>query len=762
MTTSTEVVDPVCGMRIDPATAAGSHVHEGVTFHFCAKSCLDRFRAEPARYLRDGGADPSAHAIDSSARYTCPMHPEIAQVGPGNCPLCGMALEPVVPLADAGPTVEERDMTRRFAITAVLGAPVVALGMAEMSPAVAALARPSVLAWIQLALATPVVVWGALPFFARALDSVRARSANMFTLIALGIGAAFGWSVFATLTGRAGGHAGLPLYFEAAAAITVLTLLGQVVELRARRRTGDALRALIALAPKSARKIFAAGVEADVPLESVVVDDRLRLRPGEKVPVDAIVVEGKSAIDESMLTGEPLPVEKRAGDRVSAGTLNGSGSLVLRAERVGAATLLAQIVRLVGEAQRSRARVQRIADRVAAVFVPIVLAVSVASFAVWISVGPEPRVAHALTSAIAVLIIACPCALGLATPMSVMVGIGRGARAGVLVRDAEALEALASIDTLVVDKTGTLTEGRPTLVAVEALEPERERELIALAAALERASEHPLAAAVVAGAHSRGIELAHVDEFESVVGKGVRGRAGAREMVLGTAAFLAESGIDTPALASRADTHRREGRTVIFVAIDGRAVGLLAVADELKISAREVLGSLRTDGVRIVLATGDSRATAEAIARRVGVDEVHADMLPAQKAALVSRLRSAGRKVAMAGDGVNDAPALAAADVGVAMGTGTDVAIESAGITLVHGDLRGVLRARRVARATLGNIRQNLFLAFVYNALGVPIAAGVLYPLTGWMLSPMIASAAMSLSSVSVIVNALRLRKLEI
>ncbi|MFN0244463.1 MAG: heavy metal translocating P-type ATPase [Planctomycetota bacterium] len=762
MTTHTEVVDPVCGMRIDPATAAGSHVHDGVTFHFCAQSCLERFRADPARYLRAGGADPSAHTTDSSARYTCPMHPEIVQDGPGSCPLCGMALEPVVPTADAGPTVEERDMTRRFAITAVLGALVVALGMAEMSPALAALARPSVLAWVQLALATPVVVWGALPFFGRGLDSVRARSANMFTLIALGIGAAFGWSVFATLSGRADGHAGLPLYFEAAAAITVLTLLGQVLELRARRRTGDALRALIALAPKRARRIFAAGVEADVPLESVVVNDRLRLRPGEKVPVDAIVVEGQSAIDESMLTGESLPVEKRAGDRVSAGTLNGSGSLVLRAEHVGAATLLAQIVRLVGEAQRSRARVQRVADRVAAVFVPIVLAVSAASFAVWISVGPEPRVAHALTSAIAVLIIACPCALGLATPMSVMVGVGRGARAGVLVRDADALEALASIDTLVVDKTGTLTEGRPKLVAAEALEPERERELVALAAALERASEHPLAAAVVAGAQSRGIELARVDDFDSIAGKGVRGRAGARNVLLGTAAFLAESGIDTHALAAGADTHRREGRTVIFVAIDGRAAGVLAVADELKTSAREVLESLRADGVRIVLATGDSRATAEAIARRVGVEEVHAEMLPAQKAELVSRLRSAGRRVAMAGDGVNDAPALAAADVGVAMGTGTDVAIESAGITLVRGDLRGVLRARRLARATLGNIRQNLFFAFVYNALGVPIAAGVLYPLTGWMLSPMIASAAMSLSSVSVIVNALRLRRLEI
>ncbi len=789
------VLDPVCGMQVDPARAAGSLEHGGMTHSFCSEHCLERFRSNPKAY---SSSDPStrhthsccasrthdhasapahtavshshpksavqgAHNEPASGRYTCPMHPEIVQDGPGNCPICGMALEPVLAATEDAPSTEERDMQRRLVVSAVLAAPVIALGMADMLPGSSAHGGSVALAWLQLALTAPVVLWGAWPFFLRARDSVRARTANMFTLIALGVGAAFAWSVFATLSMSArassAGHNGLPIYFEAAAAITALTLLGQVLELRARRRTGDAIRSLLALAPKTARKITPSGADEDVALDSVHVGDLLRLRPGESVPVDAIVTEGRSALDESMLTGEPIPAEKRAGDRVSAGTLNGSGSLVLRAERVGADTLLAQIVRLVGDAQRTRAPIQRIADRVASVFVPAVLVIAALTFIGWSFLGPEPGIGLALSNAIAVLIIACPCALGLATPMSVMVGVGRGARAGVLIRDAQALEALASIDTLVVDKTGTLTQGRPDLVAVETVATVGEHEIIELAAGLERASEHSLAEAILRGAQARGISPVAIDDFEAVHGRGVRGHARNREVLLGNQAFLAESGIDVRELALRADMHRREGRTVVFVALDGQPAGLLAVADELKPSAIQVVSTLRKDGVRLVLLTGDARPTAEAIARRLGIDELHADMMPLDKAQFVARARMSGQKIAMAGDGVNDAPALAAADVGIAMGTGTDIAIESAGITLVKGDLEGILRARRLARATLRNIRQNLLFAFGYNALGVPVAAGVFYPLAGWLLSPMIASAAMSLSSVSVIANALRLRR---
>jgi Cu+-exporting ATPase len=681
------------------------------------------------------------------------MHPEIVRREPGACPACGMALEPRIAMAGEEASPELRDMTRRFWVSLVLSAPVVALGMSETLP------------WVQLALATPAVLWGGSPFFARAWASIVARRLNMFTLIGMGTGAAYAQSLVATLApgifpdafrmhdGR------VPVYFEAAAVITTLVLLGQVLELRARSRTGSALRELLGLAPRTAHVVRdGGGEEEDVPLERVRVGQRLRVRPGERVPVDGEVLEGTSAVDESMLTGEPIPVEKGPGDRVTGGTLNGTGSFVMRAERVGSDTLLAQIVRMVSEAQRSRAPIQRLADVVSSYFVPTVVLAAVVTFAVWSRVGPEPRLAHALVNAVAVLIIACPCALGLATPISIMVAVGRGATAGVLIRNAEALEVLEKVDTLIVDKTGTLTEGKPGLATVLAAAGWDERSLLHLAASLERASEHPLAAAVVAGARERGIVLAEAEDFRALAGKGVTGVVDGRPVALGNAALFAALGIPQGELGARAEALRAEGQTVAFVAVDGRPGGVLGVADPVKASTPEALGLLREDGVVIIMLTGDSRTTAEAVARRLGIDRVEAEVLPEQKAHFVGRLRREGRIVAMAGDGINDAPALAEASIGIAMGTGTDVAMESAGITLVRGDLRGIARARRLSRATMRNVRENLFFAFVYNALGVPVAAGVLYPAVGLLLSPMIASAAMSLSSVSVIANALRLR----
>ncbi|HEX6812688.1 MAG TPA: heavy metal translocating P-type ATPase [Planctomycetota bacterium] len=771
---SANVLDPVCGMHVDPATAAGHHEHGGQTFHFCSVSCLHRFRADPAAFLGVSEARPPAPPAPTgsgsgSDKFTCPMHPEVVSDHPGSCPICGMALEPMLPSAEDGPGEEETDMRRRLRWSLLFGVPVVAIGMAEMVPGAASLAwlHGSAGLWLQLALATPVVLFGALPFFVRARDSLRNRSANMFTLIGLGVGAAFGWSVFAAVfpqlvPAASHVHGKPPVYFEAAAAITVLTLLGQVLELRARRRTGAAIRALLGLSPKTARRVGSDGRDSDVPLEEVQVGDQLRIRPGEKVPVDGVVLDGRSVVDESMLTGEPVPVEKTSGARLTGGTLNGSGSLRMRAERVGKDTMLAQIVRVVGDAQRSRAPVQRLADRTAAVFVPIVLLVAAATFVLWLTLGPAPALAPAISNAIAVLIIACPCALGLATPMSIMVGVGRGALAGILVRNAEALEALANIDTVVVDKTGTLTEGRPRLVAVVPLPGQDPEALLARAAALELASEHPLAAAVVGGARQRGIETQAAADFVASPGKGVVGTVRGERVVAGSLAFLAEQGIDVRALSDVAETHRQQGHTVIAVATAGRASGLVTVNDELKPTTAAALGALRARGVRVVMLTGDARGTAMAVARRLGIDEVEAEVLPAGKAAVIARLRQAGRRVAMAGDGINDAPALASADVGIAMGTGSDVAIHSAHVTLVKGDLRGIDRALHLAQATRRNIRQNLFFAFAYNGLCVPIAAGVLYPLLGLFLSPMLASLAMSLSSVSVIANSLRLRSLRL
>ena len=700
--------------------------------------------------------------------YTCPMHPEVVRSGPGACPLCGMALEPRAPTAEEEASPELADMSRRFWLSLALTLPLFLAAMADMVPGEPlrhALAGRA-LAWIELALATPVVLWGGWPLLQRGAVSIAAARLNMFTLIAIGIGTAYAYSVVAALAPQVfppsfRGHGGeVALYFEAAAVITTLVLLGQVLELRARHRTGSAIRALLGLAPKTARRLAPDGREADVPLAHVRVGDRLRVRPGEKVPADGIVVEGRSAVDESMLSGEPIPLEKTVGERVTGGTLNTTGSFVMRAERVGSETLLAQIVRMVGEAQRSRAPIQRLADVVSAYFVPAVLVAAAVTFVAWLGFGPPPRVAYALANAVAVLIVACPCALGLATPMSIMVGVGRGATAGVLVKKAEALEVLERVDTLVVDKTGTLTEGRPRLVSVEVVPGLDEREVLALAAGLEQASEHPLAAAIVAGARARGLVPPGATEFRALPGKGVTGTVGGRAVALGNRALLAELGIDAGALGTRAEALGADGQTVMLLAVDGRAAGLVGVADPVKPSTPDALRALRDDGVRVVMLTGDSRTTAAAVARRLGIDEVHAEVLPQEKGEVVRRLQAAGRVVAMAGDGVNDAPALAAAHVGIAMGTGADVALEAAGVTLVRGDLQAIVRARRLSRATMQNIRQNLFFAFVYNALGVPIGAGILYPVCGLLLSPMIASAAMSLSSVSVIGNALRLRRL--
>ena len=695
------------------------------------------------------------------------MHPEIRRDGPGQCPICGMALEPLEPTLDEGPNPELIDMNRRFWISALLSLPLVILTFgAELLGWEPIPMRQSM--WVQLALATPVVLWGGWPFFERFWASLKSRHLNMFTLIGLGVGVAYGYSVIAALAPQIfpaslrtmGGL--VPVYFEAAAVITTLVLLGQVLELRARSATGKAIRALLGLAPKTARRVGSDGSEEDIPLEYVHVGDLLRVRPGEKIPVDGVVVEGHSSVDESMISGEPVPVEKVEGEKVTGATVNGTGSLLIKAERVGRDTMLSQIVQMVAEAQRSRAPIQALADKVSAWFVPAVVAVAVIAFIVWNVVGPDPRLAHAMVNAIAVLIIACPCALGLATPMSIMVGTGRGAMAGVLVKNAEALERMEKVDTLVVDKTGTLTVGKPKLVAVEPAHGFAEEEVLRLAAALERGSEHPLAAAIVEGAEERGIDLPSTSNFNSVTGKGVTGTVEKRAIALGNAAMMRDAGLEAGTLEARADEHRLEGRGVMFVAIDAKLAGLVVVADPVKDSAVEAIAGLHREGMRIVMMTGDNRRTAEAVARRVGIDEVMAEVLPDQKQAKVQELKQSGRRVAMAGDGINDAPALAAADVGIAMGTGTDVAMESAAVTLVKGDLVGIVRARRLSRAVMRNIRQNLFFSFVFNAAGVPIAAGVLYPWFGILLSPIIAGAAMAFSSVAVIGNSLRLRSIRL
>jgi Cu+-exporting ATPase len=757
-------------MTIDPADAAGQFDYRGQTYYFCHPSCLERFKGNPESFLNPdaAAAEPpaSATAGEDTREYTCPMDPEVRQIGPGACPKCGMALEPVtVSLEDHG-NPELDDMQRRFGLSLALTLPILAFMLSDLLPGqpLQHALSPAAMTWAQFALATPVVLWGGWPFFVRGWASIVNRHLNMFTLIALGVGAAYASSVVATLAPGLfppsfRGHGGqIDVYFEPAAVIVVLVLLGQVLELRARSRTGAAIRRLLSLAPTTARRVEADGREHDVPLADVRVGERLRVRPGERVPVDGVVRDGATTVDESMVTGEPIPVEKTPGSRVTGGTVNGTGSVVIEAQRVGSDTLLAQIVRLVGDAQRSRAPIQRLADTVSGWFVPIVIAVAVATFAAWAGLGPEPRFAHALVNAVAVLIIACPCALGLATPMSIMVGTGRGAELGVLVRNAEALEVLERVDTLVIDKTGTLTEGRPTLTSIVPGGVVDDDTLLRLVASLERVSEHPLAAAIVRGAETRGIALTGVSAFRSVTGKGVVGTVDGRVVAAGSAALLADLGIPAEAMTAQADARRRDGETVMYVAVDGRGAGLIGVADPIKPTTVDAIRALHAEGLRIVMLTGDNRVTAEAVARRVGIDAVEAEVLPDQKAAVVRQLQAAGCRVAMAGDGVNDAPALAQADVGVAMGTGTDVAMESAGVTLVQGDLRGLVRARRLSRATMRNIRQNLFFAFVYNVLGVPIAAGVLYPAFGWLLSPILASAAMTFSSVSVIGNALRLR----
>ncbi|HTQ40253.1 MAG TPA: heavy metal translocating P-type ATPase [Pirellulales bacterium] len=809
-----KVRDPVCGMLIDPARAAGKFEYQGQTYYFCNPGCLKKFQAQPDVYLSSvpvaSGPQlsvlqpargiavhalhphpsplPKGEGAKASVQFTCPMHPEVRQNGPGSCPICGMALEPQNVIVGEEANPELADMSRRFWISMALSAPLLVVAMLDMLPGMPLQHwfGAATLRWIEFALATPVVLWAGLPFFQRGWQSVVHRSPNMFTLIAMGTGAAYGFSVVAAFAPgwfpeSLRGHNGqVEVYFEAAAVIITLVLLGQVLELRARGQTSSAIRALLGLAPKTARRMNADGSEHDVPLDQVQVGDRLRVRPGEKVPVDGEVLEGASSVDESMITGEPIPVEKQTGDRVTGGTVNGTGSLVMQAQRVGSETLLAQIVRMVSEAQRSRAPIQRLADVVAAWFVPAVIGVAILTFTLWSTVGPEPRLAYALVNAVAVLIIACPCALGLATPMAIMVGTGRGAMAGVLVKNAEALEVLEKVDVLVVDKTGTLTEGKPRLMTVEgagsraqeagykaatvgSADDKSDEQLLRLAAALEKASEHPLAAAIVTGAQERQLAVPDVVKFRSITGKGVTGNIENHDAALGNVKLLEELRIAVPKAAlDRAETLRRDGQTVMFVAIDGTLTGLLSVADPIKASTPEAIGFLHADGVRIVMLTGDSRTTAQAVAKKLGIDEVLAEVAPGEKGNAIKHLQSEGHIVAMAGDGINDAPALAQAQVGIAMGTGTDVAMESAGLTLVKGDLRGIAKARRLSRGVMRNIRQNLFFAFVYNALGVPIAAGVLYPIFGHaaLLNPMIAAAAMSFSSVSVISNALRLRRL--
>jgi Cu+-exporting ATPase len=762
--------DPVCGMEIEIRDAAGgSAEHGGRTYWFCHPRCREAFVADPSGYLEG----PRSHAVAPPGTdervNTCPMHPDVRQKGPGSCPICGMALEPAAPsLEEEGPSDELLDMTRRLWISGALTLPLLVLAMGEMfAPATVSRLGTTVQTWGQLALAAPVVLWGGWPFFVRGWQSIQNRSLNMFTLIALGTAAAFGYSAFAVFFPAALPHdmrhgGAPPLYFEAAAVIVTLVLLGQVLELRARSATAGAIRALLGLQPKTARRVREGGGEEDVPLAEVRVGDRLRVRPGERVPVDGALTEGSSAVDESMVTGEAIPVEKAAGSKVTGGTINGTGSFAMRAERVGADTLLAQIVRMVAEAQRSRAPIQRVADAVAAWFVPAVVAVAALTSAAWGLYGPEPRLAYAIVNAVAVLIIACPCALGLATPMSIMVGTGRGAQAGVLIKNAEALQILEKVDTVVVDKTGTLTEGRPRLVSIVPSAGFAESELLSLAAGLERSSEHPLAAAVLSGAAERGVAPATVESFRSVTGEGVTGVIGGRRVALGNTRLLAAHGAKPSGLASRAGALGAEGQTAMYLAVDGTVAGLVAVADPIKASTPEAVRLLHAEGLRVVMLTGDSETTASAVARRLGLDAVIAEVAPDAKAEVIARLAREGHVVAMAGDGINDAPALARAHVGIAMGTGTDVAMESADVTLVKGDLRGIARARRLSSATMRNIRQNLWWAFAYNALGVPIAAGVLFPVLGILLSPMFASAAMSLSSVSVIANALRLRRAQL
>jgi P-type Cu+ transporter len=799
-----EVHDPVCGMKVDPSKPAASLNHEGVTVYFCSQGCAAKFRASPEKYLR---AKPDANSLklptktEPQGEYTCPMHTEIKQPGPGSCPKCGMALEPATISTPAkhteytcpmhpqivrdapgtcpicGMALEPRevtaeesnpelaDMTRRLWISVALAVPMLALMVSSFLPSMPMqhLFSAKVWAWIEFALATPVVLWCGLPFFVRGWQSVVHRSLNMFTLIALGTGSAYFYSVFATVVPQvfpesfrgAGGQ--IDVYFEPAAVIVALVLLGQVMELRARSQTSGAIRALLGLAPKTARRLDDKGGEADVPLDQVQVGDRLRVRPGEKVPVDGTVLEGHSSVDESMISGEPIPVEKDKDAKVTAGTVNGTGGFVMRAERVGADTLLAQIVKMVSEAQRSRAPIQRLADRVSSYFVPAVIVAAIVTFVVWLSAGPEPRFAHALVNAVAVLIVACPCALGLATPMAIMVGTGRGARAGILIRNAETLEIFGKVDTLIIDKTGTLTEGKPTLSSVLPQPGIEESGLLQLVASLERSSEHPLAAAIVKGAEAKKLALADVAGFNSVTGKGVTGTVSGRQIAIGNAELFSELSIDPAPLLDRADELRKQGQTVMLVALDGKAAGIVGVADPIKESTPDAIRDLRSAGVKVIMVTGDNATTAKAVADKLGID-FRPGVLPQTKSEVVKEYQRKGAVVAMAGDGVNDAPALAQADIGIAMGTGTDVAMEAGGITLLKGDLRGILRARHLSKSTMRNIRENLFFAFVYNAVGVPLAAGVLFPAFGLLLNPMIAAAAMSFSSISVIANALRLR----
>ena len=757
-----KVLDPVCGMSVDPQTSKHRFDHQGATYHFCSAGCRTKFAASPQSYL-DKSKAPPADAPEGTV-YTCPMHPEVRQVGPGACPICGMALEPELVSLDDARNPELADMSRRFWIGLILALPVIVLDMGGHIAGAHGWVEPTLSNWIQFAFATPVVIWAGWPFFVRGWQSLLTRNLNMFTLIAMGTGVAYLYSIAATFgpglfPPAFRGHDGaVAVYFEAAAVITILVLLGQVLELRAREATSGAIKALLDLAPKNARRVDESGADHDVALDDIVVGDRLRVRPGEKVPVDGVIADGRSSLDESMVTGESMPVSKEAGAKVIAGTINRSGSFVMRAEKIGRDTLLSRIVQMVAQAQRSRAPIQRLADQVAGWFVPAVIAAAVAAFAVWALVGPEPRLAFGLVAGVSVLIIACPCALGLATPMSIMVGVGRGAQAGVLIRNAEALERMEKVDTLVVDKTGTLTEGKPRLVAIEAAEGFHKDDVLRFAASVERSSEHPLADAVVAAAKQRNLALNDVQEFDAPAGKGVTGKVDGRTVLIGSAAFLESAQVAVAGMAPRAERLRAAGATVINVAVDDRLAGLLAIADPVKSSTPAALKALAGEGIKVIMLTGDNRTTADAVAKQLGIADVEADVLPEQKSAVVTRLQNEGHIVAMAGDGINDAPALASADVGIAMGTGADVAMESAGVTLLKGDLGGIVRARRLSEATMRNIRQNLIFAFIYNAAGIPIAAGVLYPVFGLLLSPIVAAAAMALSSVSVVGNALRLR----
>jgi len=756
------VIDPVCGMTVDPKTTAHHATHAGRDYHFCSAGCRAKFAANPETYLSADRAPPPP--APAGTIYTCPMHPEIRQEGPGSCPICGMALEPETITADSGPNPELADMTRRFWVAVALSLPVFALEMGGHLFDLHHYVGAQLSNWIQFALATPVVLWAGWPFFERGWASLKTRNLNMFTLIAMGVGVAWTYSVVAVLApglfpaAFRNSDGSVPVYFEAAAVITALVLLGQVLELQARERTSGALKALLDLAPKTARRVLPDGTDEEVTLDLIVLGDRLRVRPGEKVPVDGEIVEGRATLDESMVTGESMPVTREIGEPVIGGAINKTGSFIVRADKVGADTLLSQIVQMVAQAQRSRAPIQRLADRVSGWFVPAVILVAVLAFAAWAVFGPDPRFSYALVAAVSVLIIACPCALGLATPISIMVGVGRGAQAGVLIKNAEALERFEKVDTLVVDKTGTLTEGRPAVTALQPVGSIERSELLRLAASLERGSEHPLADAILRAAKDEGLALSEASSFDSPVGRGVVGVVDGRTIAIGSRSFAQEHGADITSLEAEADALRRQGATVVFVALDGQLAGLISISDPIKATARAAIDALKAEGLRIVMMTGDNETTARAVAGKLGIDEVAAEVLPQDKASVVERLRGEGRVVAMAGDGVNDAPALAAADVGIAMGAGSDVAIESAGVTLLKGDLTGIVKARVLSRAVMRNIRQNLFFAFVYNAGGVPIAAGILYPVFGLLLSPAIAALAMALSSVSVIGNALRLR----